>query len=204
MRADTTHRISITMYGLLPFSFYSSFCFLLLTLLLMLALLSISFTMPHNSRQDKPSQRDNSCSVSGTDLRDPRESRSAASAQQLLCWHKPEKPSGHVCKLPLWTQRRLLYFEQAPSETLRGLWSVWSPTNKENGAQSMHLPCRGSIWQTKSTLLPKFKMLWGTLLPSWLSLWMMKMKMNHFLVFKKILGKDIETKFYLWSNSKQQ
>lgn len=47
--------------------------------------------MPHNSRQDKPSQRDNSCSVSGTDLRDPRESRSAASAQQLLCWHKPKK-----------------------------------------------------------------------------------------------------------------
>ena len=79
------------MYGLLPFSFYSSFCFLFLTLLLVLALLSISFTMPHNSRQDKPSQRDNSCSVSGTDLRDTRESRSAASAQQLLCWHKPKK-----------------------------------------------------------------------------------------------------------------
>ena len=68
MRADTTHRISITMCNLRPFSFYSSFCFLLLTLLLMLALLSISFTMPHKSRQAKSSQRDNSCSVSGIDL----------------------------------------------------------------------------------------------------------------------------------------
>lgn len=144
--------------------------------------------MPHNSRQDKPSQRDNSCSVSGTDLRDPRESRSAASAQQLLCWHKPKKkkkPSRTVCKLPPWTQRRLLYFEQAPSETLRGLWSVWSPTNKENGPRSMHLPCSGSI-RLNQHYCRNSKSYEA---PYCLHDYHYECENESFLVFKKILGK---------------
>lgn len=46
--------------------------------------------LKNTGRQDKLSHCD-SRSVSGIDFRDPRDLQSA---QQLLCWHKPEDLSG--------------------------------------------------------------------------------------------------------------